>query len=82
MAFARTGFRQVRMRFEDDRNAVQGMVHVPAIRVSDFMNHERDFIAITNAQVSPLERPEEVEEIEFLLLARRYIRMAIPLEGE
>ncbi|MDX6642087.1 MAG: hypothetical protein QOD76_49, partial [Solirubrobacteraceae bacterium] len=46
---------------------------------SDFLNAaERDFIAVTDAVVAPLDAPEKAYRVDFLAVGREHIVIAMP----
>jgi hypothetical protein len=67
---------------QTDRHRITGTVAVPTVgrsRLSDYANDpERDFFAITGASISPLDAPDMVEHMDFIMVARRQIRLVMP----
>lgn len=65
-----------------DRHRISGTVAVPTVgrnRLSDYANDpEREFFAITNARMSPLDAPDEVTEMDFVMVARRQVLLVMP----
>ena len=75
--------RQERLLIETDRHRIQGRVTLSRdgfrSRVSDMLNApERDFIALTDVTIEPLDGGEPVA-CEFLALARAKIVFAMPV---
>lgn len=75
------------LRFEPliiitDRHRIAGNVAVPTVgrnRLSDYANDpDRAFFAITDARMSPLDAPERVEQMNFVMVARRQIVLIMP----
>lgn len=70
--------------FETDRQIVEGDLTLPPAgyqsRFSDSLNRgEFDFVPLTNAQVTSLE-DGKVRQLPFLILSKRHIRVAYPVE--
>jgi hypothetical protein len=77
--------RQQRVLIETDRHRISGSITMPSggfrSRLSDFLNHaEKEFIALTEAVVAPLEGGA-VEQREFVVVGRRHIVLAMPEEA-
>jgi hypothetical protein len=75
--------RQERLLIETDRHRIRGRVTLSRdgfrSRVSDMLNApERDFIALTDVTIEPLDGGEPVA-CEFLALARAKIVFAMPV---
>jgi hypothetical protein len=75
--------RQERLLIETDRHRIHGRVTLARdgfrSRVSDMLNApERDFIALTDVTIEPLDGGEPVTA-EFLALARAKIVFAMPV---
>jgi uncharacterized protein DUF6812 len=71
---------------ETVRHRIIGMVLLPTRgyrrRLSDFLNAaERDFIAITDAVVAPLDAPEKAYKTDFVAVGREHIVIAMPEPG-
>jgi len=78
-------FRQERVRIETERHDIEGTVQLPnegyRSRTTDFLNaHERDFLALTDADVRWLDSNRPPEHHEFLALAVRQIVLVVELE--
>jgi hypothetical protein len=70
--------------FETDRQLVEGDLTLPPAgyqsRFSDSLNRgEFEFVPLTNATVTTLE-DGKVEQRPFLILSKRHIRVAFPVE--
>jgi hypothetical protein len=77
--------RRERVFFETDRHTVVGDVTLPAegyqARLSDAINRgEVAFLPLTNVELTPLGGGEG-ERRDFVVLAKRHIRIAYPLGG-
>ena len=71
---------------ETDRYRVEGKLTLPAegyrSRLSDYVNQrDREFFAIQDATVTPLDGTGPGESTGFLLVARRHIRIVVPDDG-
>ena len=71
---------------ETDRYRIEGKLTLPAegyrSRLSDYVNQrDREFFAIQDAHVTPLDGAGEGQPAGFLLVARRHIRLVVPDEG-
>ena len=78
--------RQQRVVIETDRHRITGSITMPTggfrSRLSDFLNHaEKEFIALTEAVVAPLEGNGAVERREFVVVGRQHIVLAMPELG-
>ena len=70
---------------ETDRYRVEGKLTLPRegfrSRLSDYVNQgERDFFSIEDAAVTPLDGSREAQQVGFMLVARRHVRLVMPLE--
>ena len=67
---------------QTDRHRITGTVAVPTVgrsRLSDYANDpEREFFAITDATIAPLDAPEAVEKMDFIMVARRHVLLVMP----
>ena len=75
--------RQQRVVIETDRHRITASLTMPSggfrSRLSDFLNHaEKEFIALTEAVVAPLEGNGAVERREFVVVGRQHIVLAMP----
>jgi len=78
--------RDVRIAVETDRYRIVGHVLLPRegyrSRLTDFLNAgEREFIAMTDVEMEPLDRPGQSVRNEFLALSRRHVVVAMELDG-
>lgn len=76
--------RRERIAFETDRHLVVGDMTLPPegyqARFSDAVNRgDIAFVPLINVEISPL-AGGEVERREFVVLAKRHVRLAYPLE--
>lgn len=79
-------FRRERVRIETRRHEIEGTLQLPnegyRSRTTDFLNaHERDFLAVTDAEVRWLEDSRPPERHEFIALAVRQVVMVLELES-
>lgn len=67
---------------ETSRYRIRGSVAVPTEeRLSDYANAGgRDFFAVTDALVAPLDNPERERKVGFILVARHEIGVMLPAE--
>jgi hypothetical protein len=70
--------------FETDRQIIEGDLTLPPAgyqsRFSDSLNRgEFEFVPLTNAQVTSIE-DGKVRQLPFLILSKRHIRVAYPVE--
>lgn len=68
---------------EVERYRIRGALYLPAegyrSRLSDYMNQrEAEFLPMTNCTVTALDDSEAERELEFLLVARRHVRLIAP----
>ena len=68
---------------ETDRWRIEGHLTLPAegyrSRLSDYVNQrDREFFSIQDAKLTSLDQPEKVEQMAFLMVARRHIRLIAP----
>jgi hypothetical protein len=78
-------FRRERVRIETQRHEIEGTLQLPTegfrSRTTDFLNaHEREFLALTDAEIRWLDDSRPVERHEFLAVAVRQIVMVFELE--
>ena len=78
-------FRRERVRIETQRHEIEGTLQLPnegfRSRTTDFLNaHERDFLALTDVELSWLDGSREAERHEFLALAVRHVVLVIELQ--
>jgi hypothetical protein len=77
--------RLVRLRIETDRHLIEGVVQLPhegfRSRVTDFLNaHDDDFIAVTDATISPIGSGMGTTRHEFLAVSVRHIVVVAEME--
>src|SRR3954453_22310177 len=78
-------FRHERVRIETERHEIGGALQPPnegyRSRTTDFLNaHEREFLAITDVELTWLDSSREPEHHESLALAVRHIVVVLELE--
>jgi hypothetical protein len=78
-------FRHERVRIETDRHEIEGTIQLPnegfRSRTTDFLNaHEREFLAMTDVELTWLDVAREPERHEYLALAVRHIVLVLELE--
>jgi hypothetical protein len=78
-------FRRERVRIETQRHEIVGTLQMPnegyRSRTTDFLNaHEREFLALTDVEVTWLDASREPEHHEFLALAAGHVVLVIELE--
>jgi hypothetical protein len=78
--------RQQRVLIETDRHRISGSITMPSggfrSRLSDFLNHaEKEFIAVTDAAVAPIDGNGATERREFVVVGRQHIVLAMPEEA-
>ena len=71
---------------ETDRYRIEGRLTLPRegyrSRLSDYVNQrDREFFSIQDAQVTPLDG-DEGTRVDFLLVARRHVRIVVPSEPD
>jgi hypothetical protein len=76
-----------RIVLETTRYRISGLLRLPRdgyrSRLTDFLNAgERDFIALTDVDLTRLDREAEPEHRDFIAVARSKIVLASPLEPE
>ena len=78
-------FRRERVRIETQRHEIEGTLQLPnegfRSRTTDFLNaHERDFLAVTDAELTWLDGSRELERHEYLAIAVRHVVLVLELE--
>jgi len=78
-------FRRERVRIETPRHEIEGTLQLPnegfRSRTTDFLNaHERDFLALTDAEIRWLDGSRPPERHDFLAVAVRQIVVVLELE--
>ena len=66
--------------FETDRYRIEGKLTLPRegyrSRLSDYVNQrDREFFAVNDATLTALDSPDQVEQVPFIMVARRHIRL-------
>jgi hypothetical protein len=78
-------FRRERVRIETQRHDMVGVLQLPnegyRSRTTDFLNaHEREFLALTDVDVTWLDRSRAPEHHAYLAVATRHVVMVVELE--
>jgi hypothetical protein len=78
-------FRRERVRIETQRHEIEGTLQLPnegfRSRTTDFLNaHERDFLALTDAEVRWFDGSREPERHDFLAVAVPQVVIVLELE--
>ena len=87
MAFASRVAPAPRTRLpRDDRYRIEGKLTLPSegfrSRLSDYVNQsDRESFAVEEPSVTPLEGSGETQAVGFMLVARRHVRLVLPLPG-
>jgi hypothetical protein len=68
---------------ETDRWRIEGQLTLPAegyrSRLSDYVNQrDREFFSIQDATLTSLDHADNVQQMPFLMVARRHIRLIAP----
>ena len=71
---------------ETERYRIEGKLTLPSegyrSRLSDYVNQrDREFFAMQDSTVTPLDGSGEGRPVGFLLVARRHIRLVVPAAG-
>ena len=77
-------YRRERVRIETQRHEIEGTLQLPhegyRSRTTDFLNaHDREFLAVTDADVRPLDGDRPAERHPFLALAVGQIVLVVEL---
>ncbi len=72
-----------RIVLETDTHRIVGDLHMPRegyrSRLSDYLNRgDDDFVALSNAEIRPLNGDAKVEDRSFVAVARRHVTLAYP----
>jgi hypothetical protein len=83
---ARVEHRDERIIVETDRHRITGLLHVPSdgyrSRLTDYLNaSDREFVALTEVEVTALHGPPRTERRDFVALSVRHIVLAMPADG-
>ena len=78
-------FRRERLRIETTRHVIEGILQLPTegyrSRTTDYLNaHDSDFIALTDATITPLEGGE-TEEQGYVAVNVRHAVLVVELES-
>ncbi len=78
-------YRHERVRIETQRHEIEGTVQLPnegfRSRTTDFLNaHEKDFLALTDVELTWIDGDREPERHEYLALSVRHIALVVELE--
>jgi hypothetical protein len=78
-------FRRERVRIETERHEIEGTVQLPnegfRSRTTDFLNaHEREFLALTDVELTWLDGSRPLERHEFIALAVRHVVLVVEIE--
>ena len=78
-------FRRERVRIETQRHDMIGTLQLPnegyRSRTTDFLNaHEREFLALTDVDVTWLDGSRAPEHHEYMAVATRHVVMVVELE--
>ena len=78
-------FRRERVRVETQRHIIEGTLQLPhegyRSRTTDFLNaHERDFLALTDAELIWLDGSRKPERHAYLALSVRHVVLVLELE--
>ncbi len=79
--------RDERIIVETDRHRISGMLRLPAdgyrSRLTDYLNaSERDFLALTDVEVTTLEGDAARREAGFIALSLRHVVLAMPADAD
>jgi hypothetical protein len=79
--------RTERIIVETDRHRIVGHLMLPAdgyrSRLTDYLNaSERDFLALTDVEVTTLEGTPRIEKRDFIALSVRHVVLAMPADDE
>src|SRR5687768_11914645 len=77
-------FRRERVRIETQRHEIEGTLQLPnegfRSRTTDFLNaHEREFLALTDAELTWLDGSRKSERHAYLALAVRHVVLVLEL---
>ena len=72
--------RNEQVTLETDRYRIEGKLTLPRegyrSRLSDYVNQrDREFFAVNDATLTALDSPDQVEQVPFIMVARRHIRL-------
>ena len=77
--------RRERVRIETQRHEIEGTLQLPnegyRSRTTDFLNaHERDFLAITDVELTWLDGSREPERHEYIAVSVRHVVLVLELQ--
>lgn len=78
--------RMQRVRLETERHSIEGSLQLPSegfrSRVKDFFNaHATEFVALTDAVVTPLDRSAPSSRQDFLAVSARHVVLVYETEA-
>ena len=76
-----------RVRLETERHLIEGSLQLPTegfrSRVKDFFNvHASEFVAVTDARITPLDGSAPPVEQAFLAVSARHVLLVVELEHD
>jgi hypothetical protein len=79
--------RSERIVVETDRHRIVGHLMLPAdgyrSRLTDYLNaSEREFLALTDVEVTTLQGTPRIEKRDFIALSVRHVVLAMPADDE
>jgi hypothetical protein len=79
--------RAERIIVETDRHRITGHVMLPAdgyrSRLTDYLNAaEREFLALTDVEVTTIEGTPRIEKRDFIALSLRHVVLAMPADDD
>ena len=79
--------RDERIVIETDRYRITGMVRLPRdgyrSRLTDYLNSsEREFLALTDVELTSLQGTPQVERHDFIALSLRHVVLAMPADDD
>jgi hypothetical protein len=79
--------RTERIIVETDRHRIVGYLMLPAdgyrSRLTDYLNaSEREFLALTDVEITALGGPPRTEKRDFIALSMRHVVLAMPADDE
>ena len=77
--------RDERIIIETDRHRITGLLRLPTdgyrSRLTDYLNaSERQFVALTDVEVTNLDGPPRVETRDYVALSLRHVVLAMPAQ--
>jgi hypothetical protein len=79
--------RHEQVTLETDRYRIEGKLTLPRegyrSRLSDYVNQrDREFFAVNDATLTALDSPDQVEQVPFIMVGRRHIRLVTLAQGQ